>query len=454
MALANLAHVDDSTYRLSILLGSVLVLSSLLVYLFRRPAIPKNAPKLTSESWPIVGSMRFFSRRWEFFRDAVARSKTGNFSFYVGSLPVVGVWGADNRKIFFEHRGLGFGEGYGALLAGAPEVKPENNPLAEAAQKDPDFSSYFTRRLTAMLKGPVLKRNLPTLLKDARANLDALGKSGTTDPFDSIYRMVFQFTMRTVACNEVADDPKTLARCLDLYETVENSADRWMIMFPWLPLWSKFQRTYASAQLYMIFKGVVDDRKKHNRHEEDALQYLIDQGDNITNILTFVLGSLFAGQLNSGINAAYILCYLSKNPYWLEQVKKEVNTVADKYCQNTSLPLKDRLMEVPIEAWEGEFPVIDYCLKDTIRLQMPGTAFRKNISGNDIPLKSGEVIPNGSYVAYPVNEIHRNPEIYTNVNDWDPGRYLPERAEHTKQQYAWMGWGEFCQTRSARFEMW
>ncbi|CAK4034075.1 cytochrome P450 6A1 [Lecanosticta acicola] len=439
--MALLDNADGNMLQISILLGAILGAASLLVYLFSRPSFPKDAPRLTSDSWPILGSPTFFSKRWEFFRDAVARSKTGNFSFYVGQLPVIGLWGQEERKLFFEHRGLNFGEGYGALFAAAPEVKRDNNPLGKDETRGDDFNNYFQRRLVALLKGPVLKRNLPTLLKDARANLDSLGSSGTTDPFDSIYRMVFQFTMRTVACNEIADDPPLLSRCLSLYETVENAADQWMIMFPWMPLLSKARRTYASAQLYMIFKKVVDDRKRHGRHEEDALQFLIDQGDDLTKIITFVLGSLFAGQLNSGINAAYILCYLAKHPDWIERVREEVTDVADKYCSDQSLPLKDRLMQVPIEAWEGEFPMIDLCLKDTIRLQMAGASFRKNTSGHAIPLKNGEVIPPGAYVAYHVNELHRNPEIYADVDKWDPARYLPERAEDKKQQYAWMGWG-------------
>lgn len=42
----------------------------------------------------------------------------------------------------------------------------------------------------------------------------------------------------------------------------------------------------------MIFKKVVDDRSKTGRREDDALQYLIDQGDNVTDMLTFVLRAL------------------------------------------------------------------------------------------------------------------------------------------------------------------
>lgn len=66
-------------------------------------------------------------------------------------------------------------------------------------------------------------------------------------------------------------------------------------------------------------------------------------------------------------------------------VREEVNSVADKYNSDTSLPLKERLMSVPLDAWDSEFPLVDLCLREVIRLQLSGTAFRKN-NGPDIPI--------------------------------------------------------------------
>lgn len=127
----------------------------------------------------------------------------------------------------------------------------------------------------------------------------------------------------------------------------------------------------------------------------------------------------------------------------MERVRDEINSVADRYVPDRDLPLKERLMQVPIEAWEGEFPIIDICLKDAIRLQMPGTAFRKNTSGVDIPLnKAGtEVIPNGAYATMSVTELHYNADIYENPTEFDPSRFLPERAEDKKTPYGFFGWG-------------
>lgn len=36
----------------------------------------------------------------------------------------------------------------------------------------------------------------------------------------------------------------------------------------------------------MILKSIVDDRNKTGRREEDALQFLMDQGDKLIDIIT------------------------------------------------------------------------------------------------------------------------------------------------------------------------
>jgi sterol 14-demethylase len=233
--------------------------------------------------------MQFFTQRWDFFQRQMAHSPTGNFSFYAGDKPVIGMSGDEPRRIFFDSKHLGFTEGYGALLGGSPTVsKKPNNPLSEAESQSDGFGNYFSKRLIAMLKGPVLAQGLPQLLEDVRASIKDLAaqEPKTIDPFDSIYRLVFQLTMRTVACVEIASDHEMLRRVLDLFETIERTATPLSIMYNWIPWPSQIRRTYAGAKLYMIFKNIIDKRAQEGRREDDTLQYLIDQGDDVTKIIT------------------------------------------------------------------------------------------------------------------------------------------------------------------------
>lgn len=280
--------IGGSTTTLSIAFISLAVLGSIFLYLFYSQRFPSNAPKLASEAWPIVGSHQFFTNRADFFDHQVAHSRTGNFSFYAGDKPIIGLSGDYARKVFFENKSLGFAEGYAALLGGSPKVNRGNKPLGNQPNVDEEdgFSHYFTKRLVAMLKGPVLARSVPQLVTDLRGRLDELTTGHITDPFDSIYRVVFQLTMRTVACNEIAGDRAALDKTLQLFETIEATATPFSIMYNWLPVPARFKRTYAGAQLYMMLKQVMDARQKEGRNEGDALQFLMDQGDDLTKIIT------------------------------------------------------------------------------------------------------------------------------------------------------------------------
>lgn len=113
-----------------------------------------------------------------------------------------------------------------------------------------------------------------------------------TDPFESIYGVVYQLTMRTVACNEIANDRDLLDKTLDMFEKIEASSSAKLIILPWFPFPGKLKRLWYGARLYMIFKNIIEDRAKNGRRENDPLQFMIEKGDSVKEILTFILGEL------------------------------------------------------------------------------------------------------------------------------------------------------------------
>ena len=287
---------------------------------------------------------------------------------------------------------------------------------------------------------------LSKITSDTRSALAALscGDQRTTDPFDSLYSIVFRITVRTSASTSIADSPQLLAKTLSYYDLVERStAPASSIVAPWwLPTPSRLKCIYGGLRLFLLIRNVVEERKRGRRREKDALQVLIDGGDGASKIVAFVIASLYAGLLNSGINAAYILCYLTTSPTWMEKAREEVEAVADKYGEDPSATLEERLSHLPITAWEFDFPVLDLCLKDTIRINSLGALFRRNRSAQDVPIgDTGEVIPPRTFATYHIADIHYDPEVYPNPGEWDPGRYLPERAEEKKKPLAWVGFG-------------
>lgn len=113
----SLIRLGESHPYVSVLLSVVIFGAIILV---RRPALTAKAPALVRENYPIVGAIEFWTRRFEFYLHQQSKSPTGNFSFFLGKNPVVGLGSDEGRKVFFESRGLGVNEGYDSSITVAP----------------------------------------------------------------------------------------------------------------------------------------------------------------------------------------------------------------------------------------------------------------------------------------------------------------------------------------------
>ena len=67
-----------------------------------------------------------------------------------------------------------------------------------------------------------------------------------------------------------------------------------------------------------------------------------------------MIAALYAGQLNSGINASWIISFLSNHPEWHKNCYNEVTRIANRYVPDRSLSLPERLARLPFEAWESD----------------------------------------------------------------------------------------------------
>ncbi|KAJ4292413.1 hypothetical protein N0V90_009075 [Kalmusia sp. IMI 367209] len=460
---------------LHLVLPLVLILLGFTAYnkLFSRPALHPKAPPLTRGVYPIVGALKFFTRRWEFFRDASRASPTGNFSFFVGRKPVVGLTSEASRQVFFDNRHFGFAEGYGGLAEGfsvlfgpsagasraakklerqiAAAGDDEKMRLRQEAEEKMDFSKFFNSRMVRVLRTDAMQRNLPKLIGDVRARLQDLvaaipGKGfeneAVVDPFEDIFKIAFQLTIRSVGCGDIADDLELMGKMMHWYHLVDSLTSPTAVMYPWIPTWGMFKRTVAGMRLFGIVKDIGDERLRTGKRGEDAMQIMMDQGDDMGHIVGFVVSGLLAGTINSGVNASWILVFLSLNPQWMTRVRAEVQAAIRTSATTTdpNATMVEKLASVPLEAWESQFPTIDVCLRECIRLTATGATFRRNTSGHDIQV-GDEVVPKDAYVAYPFNDTHQDPNIYPNPTKWDPDRYSETRAEDKKKQYAYLGWG-------------
>jgi cytochrome P450 len=130
------------------------------------------------------------------------------------------------------------------------------------------------------------------------------------------------------------------------------------------------------------------------------------------------------------------------NPEWKEKVYKEALDLVNKHVgPNVSgVPLHEGLASMPLSAWEEDLPILDLCLRETIRIHLPGAALRRNIH-DDLHI-GDKVIDKGAFIAYSVADVHLNSNIYSDPEKFDPDRFKV-RAEDVKSQttYPFLGWG-------------
>lgn len=115
-------------------------------------------PKRVKGDLPIIGSLAFFTKRWEFQREAMRQSPTGHFTYHAGQYPIVGLSGDEGRRMFFESKALD-------LTQGSVCRKKNGDPLALA---DLDGIAATERCLEAplsLLRMAVLSVNSSTGLR-------------------------------------------------------------------------------------------------------------------------------------------------------------------------------------------------------------------------------------------------------------------------------------------------
>ena len=363
------------------------------------------------------------------------RSKSGNFSFWLGKHHVVGLTGEGPRKLFLDNRNLD--RISAARLHGVgPESTPPIHPIFQAAHKG---HNYFQRRVLDLMKTEYLTKRLPLVIADARAAFESMAKdpSAITNPTEACYRLVLAQSCRIVCADEITDTPELLDSYLRYTKILAHCASGHTTAHPWLPSWSRIKRAYCRYGLYSIVAPIVIRRmKKGAPRGEDALQVLIDSGDSADEIITFFISILFISVANAGKLAGLQLNMVAHRTYWQEKMYAEVKAAAAAHAKNNK-PLVEQLDSIPLEAWDASFPSIDICLREAIRLHVHFPMTRRNVSRNPLPIPgTDEVIPSGSFVAYFTSDAHFNEEMYPNPQEYDPERYLEGRPEVERQTYS------------------
>ncbi|KAI0090130.1 cytochrome P450 [Irpex rosettiformis] len=418
---------EHAAVKLAIAIPSV-VLLLLLHTLARSDKEHQVVPTLPLTSigtvWP------FFKNRFDFLRSGFLVTRQSVFQFNLLQNTVIAVSGELCRKDFFVCKGLDINEGF-KVLSGAIPMLPGITSDLQARR-----IALIHKRLATVQNSDRLSNVIRYIVRDADKTLHSWGESGSIDPFSHIPAVLFQTTVRSLACHEIADDPLVVARLRNLYDRLDKSTTPASVLLPWLPSPSMLTKLYASKKVYDIVNGAIRARMTSGESRDDTLQMLLDHGDDKLVIVGFIMGLLVAGARSTGTTASWMITFIAGHPEWRRKTAEEVRTLLSDHSpegEDCNSTVADKMTAIPLEAWENHTPVMDQIIREVLRLAQPHTAMRRNMGPETYV--NGTRIPSGAYVVYPFGDVHLNPELYP-----DPWAFKPDRPER-KLPFEYVGWG-------------
>jgi hypothetical protein len=191
------------------------------------------------------------------------------------------------------------------------DLFPGQPPTLSASRELLRIIQWFNKLVVNVMKKDVISSRLQFLKGDTRHSFEALiarpeasGGWRVMNPFNDIYRLVYCLTMRMLGSFEIAEDPKLLDYTMSVFEQFEKYSGPSNIIFPWLPTRDSFGKLYLSFRLFWIFRGIVKQRERTGNIPADTVQYLLDSGSSIQQVVTV---SFYSTTPSLGIDTSHSL---------------------------------------------------------------------------------------------------------------------------------------------------
>ncbi|PYH89728.1 cytochrome P450 [Aspergillus ellipticus CBS 707.79] len=400
----------------------------ILLQLKKRP-FPANAPKLIA-GYPVVGALQLLFDQGRFCHGSKASSPTGSYSFYLGRHRVVGLAGPQGRKTFFEHRDLDLDQGTDIFIPVSNATEHTDDPSVET------HGSHLRAAMrTALLRTDKLGFVPAAVRACTSATWDRIAASELIDPFQEMGQLYSQTSQAVLGIDEIARSPARAKTVRGIVTTLEGIFSPIDMVVPWLLNPMHIPAVVAVGRLYALIWQVVRNRKQQQGRRdvksEGMLQDLLDRNTGMRGIMKATSPSI----------TSWLLIGLAANADWMARVRQEVEQAVRRHGKEDQ-STEHVLDHLDVHACEHEFPLLEACLLESIRIAGPPLLFRKNIGPADIPIgDTGEVVPKGAYAMHYVEDAHQDPDIYPDPRRWDPARFLADRAEHRKAPMGYIGFG-------------
>ncbi|KAG1667078.1 Cytochrome P450 3A4 [Nymphon striatum] len=173
-------------------------------------------------------------------------------------------------------------------------------------------------------------------------------------------------------------------------------------------------------QIVEARKGVKSDRMDF---VQIAMDYLKDENNKensmgcftVQEIIYHAIIFIMGGVETTSTTLSLVAYNLAVYPEWQEKIQEEVDSIAEKHgC-------------IDYDAVQ-EMPYLSAVIDETLRLY-PASVHGDRVCSTDYDLGSIS-LPKGTVVMYTQYSMHRNPEFWSNPEEFDPERFLGENVKN------------------------
>jgi len=135
---------------------------------------------------------------------------------------------------------------------------------------------------------------------------------------------------------------------------------------------------------------------------------------------------MFEGHDTTSMSMMFTLSYLGSHPEYQERVQSEIDDICDRYEINDNFDTKHL----------REMKYLEACIKESLRL-MPSVPLIGRESSEDIVV-DGYLIPKGSTIFIFIPSVQRDPELYSNPDQYIPDRFIEHSEHFVKNPFAYI----------------
>ncbi|MFI9824357.1 cytochrome P450 [Streptomyces sp. NPDC052013] len=309
-----------------------------------------------------------------------------------------------------------------------PRTFDKGGPLIEQARRlvgDGLITSEWAshRRQRRMIQPAFHPARIPgyasMMCQDIEATLGSWLPGQIVDVRDAMHNLTLRITARTLFTTSLSTDAMS--------EFVENLGVvmpgiykraampfRWMDKLP-TPENRRFER--ARTRMRGLVSQIIEQRRTRNDHD-DILSVLLNARDESTGeslndreIHDQIMALLVAGSRPPGDAMAWAFHLLAEHPAVESRLQTELDSVlAGRPPEFEDLP---------------RLPYTARILTETLRLHPAWIVTRTTTRETEL---AGHRLNAGTTVMYSPYLLHRNPDLFPDPEQFDPDRWLPERA--------------------------